>query len=73
MKDLWKLLVVAAFLAASLLCFAQEEQKDQGGSTERERVKESGEVLKQILDMPDKGVPLSVLRGSKCVIILPSD
>ena len=72
MKDLWKILVVAAFLATSLLCLAQEEQKGQGGSTERERVEESGEVLKQILDVPDKGVPLSVLRGSKCVIILPS-
>lgn len=49
MKDLWKLLMVAAFLATSLLCLAQEEQKGQGGSTERERVKESGEVLKQIM------------------------
>lgn len=40
--------------------------------TERNRVKESGEVLKQILDTPDKGIPKSVLNGSKCVIIMPS-
>jgi len=49
-----------------------EGQKEGKGGTERERVKESGDVLKQILDMPDKGVPKSVLDGSKCVIILPS-
>ena len=71
-KDGWKILLAVAFLAASTLCLAQEQQKDQGGDTERERVKESSEVLKQILDMPDKGVPLSVLRGSRCVIVLPS-
>lgn len=71
MKDRWNIFLAVAFLAASTLCFPQE-QKDQKGDTERERVKESSEVLKQILDMPDKGVPLSVLRGSRCVIVLPS-
>jgi len=48
------------------------DQKTAKGSTEQERVKESGDVLKQILDMPDKGVPKSVLDGAKCVIVLPS-
>ena len=72
MRDLWKLLVVTALLATSVFCFPQEQKKDQGGDTERERVTESSDALKQILDMPDKGVPLSVLRGSKCVIIMPS-
>jgi lipid-binding SYLF domain-containing protein len=42
------------------------------GETERNRVKESGEVMKQILDMPDKGIPNSVLNGAKCVIVMPS-
>jgi len=59
-------------LATSILCLPQEQQKEQGGNTERERVKESGDVLKEVVDMPDKGVPLSVLRGSRCVIIMPS-
>lgn len=72
MRELWKIFVLMAFLATSIPGLTQEQQKDQVGGTERERVKESGEVLKQILDMPDKGVPLSVLRDSKCVIILPS-
>jgi SH3 domain-containing YSC84-like protein 1 len=72
MKDRRKIFLAMAFLAASTLCLPQEQQKEQGGNTERERVKESSDVLKQILDMPDNGVPLSVLRDSKCVIILPS-
>lgn len=64
------LMVVAFFVA---LAFAQKDEKEEkGGSTEKERVKESGEVLKQILDAPDKGIPKSVLDGSKCVIVLPS-
>jgi len=65
-----KILLAMAFLATSILCLAQEQKK--GGDTERERVKESSDVLKEILDMPDKGVPMSVLRDSKCVIIMPS-
>ena len=72
MKHLLKMLLAMAFLATSILCFAQDQQKEEGGKTERERLKESGDVLKEILDMPDKGVPLSVLRDSRCVIIMPS-
>lgn len=72
MKDLSKILLAVVFLTTSIFCLAQEQQKDQGGDTERERVKESGDVLKEILDMPDKGVPLSVLRDSRCVIVMPS-
>jgi lipid-binding SYLF domain-containing protein len=62
-----------AILLASLT-FAQSEEKkeEKGGKTERERVKESGQVLKEILDTPDKGIPTSVMNGSKCVIVLPS-
>jgi lipid-binding SYLF domain-containing protein len=73
MKDTWKILLAMAFLATSILCLPQEQKKDEGkGSTERERVTESGNVLKEVVDMPDKGLPLSVLRDSRCVIILPS-
>jgi lipid-binding SYLF domain-containing protein len=62
------LFVVLLFVA---LAFAQSEDQ-KGGSTERDRVKDSGQVLKQILGTPDEGIPNSVLDGAKCVIILPS-
>jgi len=42
------------------------------GEKEKERVTESGNVMKEILSAPDKGIPGSVLEGTKCVIVLPS-
>ena len=61
------LIVVVLFVALPL-----GQADDQKGGTERDRVKDSGQVLKEILDAPDKGIPESVMNGSKCVIVLPS-
>jgi lipid-binding SYLF domain-containing protein len=71
MRNRLSVLTVMALIAA--LAFGQSEgqKEEKGGGTERERVKESGQVLKEILDAPE-GIPKSVLGGSKCVIILPS-
>jgi lipid-binding SYLF domain-containing protein len=69
-KRVTALMLVALFVP---LAFAQKDEKEQtAGDAERGRVKESGQVLKEILDAPDKGIPKSVLDGSKCVIVLPS-
>jgi lipid-binding SYLF domain-containing protein len=71
MKTLLSVFVVITLFAANHSYLSAQD--DQGNAdTERTRVKESGEVLKQILDAPDKGIPQSVLNGSKCVIVLPS-
>lgn len=43
-----------------------------GGDTEKKRVTDAGQVLKEILDMPDKGIPGGLLKGSECVIVMPS-
>jgi lipid-binding SYLF domain-containing protein len=67
----FQVLAVATLLGMSSLSQSQD-QEQKGGATERERVKESGDVLKEILDTPDKGIPGSVMNGSKCVIVLPS-
>jgi len=71
MKTKANILALIIVLAAGPLLLAQEEKKEEAG-TERNRIKESGDVLKQILDMPDKGIPKSVLNGAKCVIVMPS-
>jgi lipid-binding SYLF domain-containing protein len=42
------------------------------GEKEKDRIKDSTNVLKAILEAPDKGIPDSVLAGSKCVIVIPS-
>jgi lipid-binding SYLF domain-containing protein len=41
------------------------------GEKERERITESANVVKDIFNAPDKGVPLGVLDGTKCVIVIP--
>lgn len=60
--------ITAFFLAVVLLgapAFAAENEKEQ------ERVKEAGDVLKEILDIPDD-IPQDLLDKAECVIVLPS-
>jgi SH3 domain-containing YSC84-like protein 1 len=61
MKTLVALLLAWAFL---LPAFADNQR-------EQERVKESGEVLKEILDIPDD-IPQDLLDKAECLVILPS-
>jgi lipid-binding SYLF domain-containing protein len=60
--------VTACFLAVMLLvasAFASRDEKEQ------ERVKDAGEVLKEILNIPDD-IPQDLLDKAECLIILPS-
>jgi lipid-binding SYLF domain-containing protein len=61
MKALLALLFACAFL---LPAFA-DNQKEQG------RVKDSGDVLKEILNIPDD-IPQDLLDKAECLVILPS-
>lgn len=63
MKKMTSMLLVGLGLVAS--CWAESGEK------EKERVKDSSNVMKEIMDAPDKGIPGSVLDGTKCVIVLP--
>jgi len=54
-----------------ILCAGLVTSGWAAGDTERQRVTESGNVMKEILQVPDKGIPGGVLDGSKCVIVLP--
>src|SRR5260370_35365627 len=36
-----------------------------------ERLKNSSEVLKQIMGAPDKGIPEEVLDEAKCIVVVP--
>lgn len=63
--------VVKAVVGLCMLClsvgtvvFAQDAEK--------KRLTDSYNVMKEILDMPDKGIPGGLLKGSECVIVLPS-
>lgn len=44
----------------------------ESGQTEKDRITDASNVLREILKAPDKGVPQSVLDGTKCAIVIPS-
>ena len=62
MKSRLAILLLCAFL---LPAFAANDEKEE------DRVKQSGEVLKEILNIPDN-IPPDLLDKAECVIILPS-
>ena len=51
-------------LALMLPAFADSDK-------EEDRVKDSGEVLKEILDIPDD-IPQDLLDKAECIVVLPS-
>ena len=57
------LLTVVMSFSASAFAVASEH--------EQERVKEAGEVLKEILNIPDD-IPQDLLDKAECVVVLPS-
>lgn len=60
------------FLAMAALCLMISRTATADDSEkEQERVKESGNVMKELLDS-SSGVPISVLNKAECVIVLPS-
>jgi len=59
-----KLLVICLIFALLMPAFADSEK-------EEDRVKESGEVLKEILNIPDD-IPQDLLDKAECIVVLPS-
>jgi lipid-binding SYLF domain-containing protein len=62
MKTLWALLLVCVFLPPTLAADSEKEE---------DRVKEAGQVLKEIIDIPDD-IPKDLFDRAECVIVLPS-
>ncbi|QNI35926.1 lipid-binding SYLF domain-containing protein [Edaphobacter albus] len=44
----------------------------KGQEKEEDRVKESGLVLRDILEAPDKGIPQDLIDKAECVVVYPS-
>src|ERR1700743_2675745 len=59
-----RVLVVALSMSLALPLFAQEK--------EQQRIKDSAQVLREILATPDKGIPKDLLDKSECVVVYPS-
>ncbi len=52
-----------ALLGSMALADAKDDSVD--------RLQNAGDVLKQIMDAPDKGIPEEVLDGAKCIVVVP--
>lgn len=63
--------VEALSLLIAAMCFSTARLGGAGDEKEAERVTESGQVLKELVNRPD-GVPINLLNKSECVIVLPS-
>ena len=59
-----KLVALVMMLSAVLPVLAQEK--------EQERLKNSYDVMKEVLDAPDKGIPHDLLNKAECVVVFPS-
>ena len=61
------LVLVVLSLAALLGNLAAASTREDA----TERLQSSSDVLKQIADAPDKGIPEEVLHNSKCIVVIP--
>lgn len=62
---------IGAFLSF-LLLFVVSARADQTRNEVVDRLQNSTKVLHQIMNTPDKGIPDEVLKGAKCIAVVPS-
>jgi lipid-binding SYLF domain-containing protein len=55
-----------------LACMGWAKDKDSGQSDIDKRIDKAGEVLNQIMSVPDKAIPDKVMSHAKCVAVIPS-
>ncbi len=62
---------MALLLTASFVLMGEGKQAKKGSDKETKRLEQSGEVLKQILKVPDN-IPRPLLDRAECVVVIPS-
>src|ERR1700726_3978440 len=61
-----KVMFLLAMLSLGTLCWAGSAREDA-----TERLENAGNVLHEIVEMPDKGIPEEVLEHAKCIAVVP--
>ena len=61
-----KLVTLAAILGMTSVCWAGSTRENV-----QERLDNSGRVLHEIMDTPDKGIPEEVLEHARCIAVVP--
>ena len=59
-------------LIVSLCCFAFAADESAKGTKAAERAQAAAQVLDEIQEAPDKGIPQEVLGSAECVAVVPS-
>jgi len=59
-----KCLAIALLCCLAMPILAQEKEK--------QRLEDAHDVMKAVLDMPDKGIPHDLLNKAECVVVFPS-
>jgi lipid-binding SYLF domain-containing protein len=65
-RSLSVLVVLGLFTLLANMAWATAEEDSV------ERLQNSANVLKQIMDAPDKGIPEEVLDNAKCIVVVPN-
>ena len=61
-----KIMFLVAMLSLGTMCWAASAREDA-----TERLENAGNVLHEIMAMPDKGIPEEVLEHAKCIAVVP--
>jgi lipid-binding SYLF domain-containing protein len=61
-----RLTIVCVLLLATTCAWAGTKKEDA-----TERLKSAGDVLHEIMNAPDKGIPAEVIDGAKCIAVVP--
>src|SRR6202043_3125961 len=61
-----KVMFLLAMLSLGTLCWAGSAREDA-----TERLENAGNVLHEIMAMPDRGIPEEVLEHAKCIAVVP--
>src|ERR1700694_59948 len=61
-----KVMFLLAMVSLGTLCWAASAREDA-----TERLENAGNVLHEIMAMPDKGIPEEVLEHAKCIAVVP--
>jgi lipid-binding SYLF domain-containing protein len=58
-------LIALIVVSASVCCFASTREDAI------DRMQKAGDVLTQVMNAPDKGIPEEAMEGAKCVVVVP--
>ena len=64
MNEIKRIVCLSLGLMLAVPAFAQEKEED--------RLKASGEVLRDVLESPDKGIPHDLVKKAECAVVYPS-